>query len=339
MEALLTMTSGFAIEAADASHASAARLAVQRLARELDFDETRAGRAAIVVSEAVSNMVKHAGRGTLVVRAFEALGAAALEVLAIDAGPGMDVEASLRDGISTSGTAGTGLGAMRRLADEFDAYSAPGAGTIVRMVLASRDAPSQANNAYDVGAVCVPKPGETVSGDAWGMAEAADSFTLLVADGLGHGPDAGRAAESAVDVLRQHPQDSAIRILDRAHGRLRATRGAAVAVMRHERATGEVRFAGVGNIGAVVVHGATRQAMVSHSGIVGHNVHKSHEFAYTWPRGALVVAHSDGLETGWDLARFPGLDERHPSIIAAALFRAHSRRRDDVVVVVARLRH
>jgi hypothetical protein len=140
-------------------------------------------------------------------------------------------------------------------------------------------------------------------------------------------------------VLLQHPDESAIRILDRVHGRLRSTRGAAVAVLRHQRGSGDVAFAGVGNIGAVIVNGATRQAMVSHNGIVGHNVHKSQEFAYAWPRGALVIAHSDGLETSWDLARFPGVDAHHPSIIAAALFRAHSRRRDDVVVVVARSRH
>jgi hypothetical protein len=189
-----------------------------------------------------------------------------------------------------------------------------------------------------VGAVCVPKPGETVSGDAWGMALHEAGLTLVVADGLGHGPDAGRAAETAVGVLLQHPGDSAIRLLDRMHGRLRSTRGAAVAVMRHERGAGELRYAGVGNIAGAVVVAEARQPMVSHNGIVGHNVHKSQEYPYAWPAGGLLVAHSDGLESNWDLGRFPGVDERHPSIVAAALYRAHSRRRDDVVVVVARQR-
>jgi hypothetical protein len=184
----------------------------------------------------------------------------------------------------------------------------------------------------------VPKPGETVSGDAWGLVRHEAGLTLLVADGLGHGPDASRAAESAVGVLIEHPDESAIRLLDRMHGQLRSTRGAALAVLRHERASGDVRYAGVGNIAAVIVAGAARQAMVSHNGIVGHNVHKSAEYAYTWPPGGLLIAHSDGLETGWDIARFPGIDARHPSIIAAALVRAHSRRRDDVAVVVVRFR-
>lgn len=335
METVLTMPGGFAIAASDSSHASAARLAVQRLAHDLDFDETRAGRAAILVTEAVTNMVKHAGGGTLAVRGYEGRERPALEILAVDSGPGMNVRESLRDGVSTTGTAGTGLGAMSRLADDFDVYSEPGAGTIVRMALGNRGAPGVVTG-YDLGAICVPKPGERVSGDAWGVAHHEAGITLLVADGLGHGPDAGRAAETAVGVLLQHPGDSAIRILDRAHGRLRATRGAAVSVMRHEQARGEVLYAGVGNIGATIVHGGARQPMVSHNGIVGHNVHKSMEYRYAWPRGALLVAHSDGLESGWDLARWPGLDAQHPSIIAAALYRRHSRGRDDVVVVVAR---
>jgi hypothetical protein len=76
--------------------------------------------------------------------------------------------------------------------------------------------------------------------------------------------------------------------------------------------------------------------MVSHNGIVGHNVHRSEEYRYPWPPGALLVAHSDGLETQWSLAAFPGLASRHPAMIAAMLFREHSRKRDDVAVVVAR---
>jgi hypothetical protein len=157
-----------------------------------------------------------------------------------------------------------------------------------------------------------------------------------VADGLGHGPDASRAATTAVDVLHRHPGDSAIRILDLAHAKLRPTRGAALAVIRHDAVAGEVTFAGVGNIAACVVEGDTRRAMVSHNGIVGHNVHKSGEYRYPWPPGSLLVAHSDGLETQWRIDAFPGLASCHPALIAAMLFREHSRKRDDVAVVVAR---
>jgi hypothetical protein len=140
----------------------------------------------------------------------------------------------------------------------------------------------------------------------------------------------------ALEVLQRNPDYPAVRLLDLAHAKLRATRGAAVAVMRHERRSGELSYAGVGNIAATIVDGPARRAMVSHNGIVGHNMHKSQEYRYPWPSGALLVAHSDGLETQWDLAAFPGIARAHPSLIAAALFRRHTRKRDDTVVLVAR---
>jgi anti-sigma regulatory factor (Ser/Thr protein kinase) len=335
MEALLS-AAPFAVAVADSSHVSAARLGVQHMAQILDFDATGAGRAAIVVTEAVTNMLKHAQGGTLAVRALARGDALGIELLAIDSGPGMeDFTASARDGHSTAGTCGNGLGAIQRLSDDFDYYTRPREGTVLRMVLWNRPGPAGTGD-YEVGAICIPKTGETACGDAWAMAPHAEGATFLVADGLGHGPEAGRAAASAVDVLHRHPEQSARRILELAHGRLRPTRGAALAVLRHEADRGEIAFAGVGNISACVLDGAVRRAMVSHNGIVGHNVHKSEEYRYPWPREALLVAHSDGLESQWNLAAFPGLASCHASVIAAALFRKHSRRRDDVTVVVAR---
>jgi anti-sigma regulatory factor (Ser/Thr protein kinase) len=323
------------IAASDASQVSAARLALQRMARDLGFDEVREGRVGIVVTEAMTNLLRHGGGGTLSGNRVTRGGAVGVEVLAIDRGPGMaDFEASARDGHSTGGTAGTGLGAMQRQADEFDIYTRVGLGTVVRMLVWEREPPPPARD-YEVGAILVPKAGESACGDAWAAEQTDSSLTLLVADGLGHGPDASRAAQSAVDVLRKHPTHTALRLMDLAHAKLRATRGAALALMRHDMATGEVAYAGVGNIAACIVDGTSRRAMVSHNGIVGHNVHKSEEYRYPWSSG-LLVAHSDGLESHWDLNAFPGITACHPSIIAAMLYRQHSRKRDDVVVVVAR---
>jgi len=331
----LSAAESMAIRVEDSSHVAAARSAVQKMARDLGYDETREGRAAIIASEAVSNIVKHASRGTFIASPLARPGAIGIEMLAIDGGPGMEnFRASSRDGVSTAGTRGTGLGAIQRLASAFDVYTMRGHGTILRMVLWTRDDVPDAD--YDIGAVLVPKAGEEVCGDAWAVELQERGATFVVADGLGHGPDASRASTSAVDVLRRHPSDSAIRILDLAHAKLRATRGAAVAVIRHDRARGEVTFAGIGNIAAFLVEGGRRRAMVSHNGIVGHNASRALEFKYPWSRHAMLVAHSDGLQSQWDLEAHPGLGACHPSIIAAALYRDYSRGRDDVAVVVAR---
>ena len=44
--------------------------------------------------------------------------------------------------------------------------------------------------------------------------------------------------------------------------------------------------------------------------------------------------HSDGLQTSWDLDRYPGIHRRDPALIAALLYRDFERGRDDVTVVV-----
>jgi anti-sigma regulatory factor (Ser/Thr protein kinase) len=339
MEAVLTAgMQNFSIAIDDASQVSAARMGLQRMARDLEFDEVRTGRVAIATTEAASNVLKHGGGGTIVARSLSRGEALGIELLAIDSGRGMEsFSHSATDGVSSSGTPGTGLGAMQRLAEEFDVYTRRERGTIVRLGFWNTGA-IPGTGGYEVGSVSVPKAGETVNGDAWGMELHSAGATFLVADGLGHGPDAAAASSAAVEALRRNPGEPSIRILDIAHAKLRPTRGAAVAVMRHDAAAGEVGFSGVGNIAACICDGGGRKAMVSHNGIVGHNVQRSEEYRYKWPAGALLIAHSDGIETQWDVGAYPGLAASHPSIIAAMLFREHSRKRDDVVVLVARRR-
>src|SRR5262249_13366746 len=127
-----------------------------------------------------------------------------LEILALDRGPGMaDVGRCLRDGFSTAGTPGGGLGAMSRLSSMFDIYSQPGAGTAVLCRLwAAAGVPAGRGPRFQVGAVSVPKSGETVCGDAWWAEPDGPRVRVLVADGLGHGVEAARAAQEAVRVFQ-----------------------------------------------------------------------------------------------------------------------------------------
>jgi anti-sigma regulatory factor (Ser/Thr protein kinase) len=329
------------LELQDRSQVSAARIGVHAIANELGFDETQAGGAAIAVTEAATNILRHGGGGAIFARPLARGESLGIEVIAIDGGRGMESFAdSSRDGVSTAGSAGTGLGAMQRQADEFDFYTRRDAGTVLRMAFWNRK-PGPDTADYEIGAVCVPKRGEEFNGDAWAGELHDEGATFIVADGLGHGPDACRAASMAVEALRSAPLQDAVRVMELAHGRLRATRGAAVAVIRHERASNEIAFVGVGNIAACLwdVEAGQRRTMVSQNGIVGHNLPRVQEYRYPWSPGALLIAHSDGLESQWDLGKYPGLAACPVSIIAAVLHREHSRQRDDVVVLVVRKRN
>lgn len=329
---------GFALPVGEASAVGEARRQLATLAREVGFDETDTGRVALVATEMAGNLAKHARGGGRIVAQPRVRGErAGIEILALDHGPGIgSLGQALRDGYSTAGSPGTGLGAISRVADEFDIHSAAGVGTAVLARLWPRGHPAVVAAPLQLGAVRIPHPGESVCGDAWAWHPRPEGGQVVVADGLGHGPGAAEAAGEAVRVFREHPALAPAEALQRMHGALRATRGAAVAVADLDAVKGEVRFAGVGNIAGTVVGAAGHHNMVSHSGIVGHQMPRQQEFTYPWPPGALVILHSDGVTTRWSLDRYPGLAGRDPSLVAGVLFRDFARENDDATVVVAR---
>jgi anti-sigma regulatory factor (Ser/Thr protein kinase) len=314
-----------------------ARRAAAAIAARLGFGTTPAGRLAIVVTEAAGNLVKHAGGGQLVWRQVGTPARPGVEMVALDRGPGIgEVARALEDGFSTTGTPGTGLGAIRRLSDDFDLYSGHGRGTaVLSRVYAHPPAPD--TTPLRSGAVCVPKPHEEVSGDAWAVDDRPAGARVLVVDGLGHGPDAHRAARAALAAAapdRGGPAET----VEACHLALRSTRGAALAVAEIDLAAGRVRFAGVGNVTGAVFGGTRRQNMVSMNGTAGQGAARVRAFDYAWePRATLVMA-SDGLATRWSLDDYPGLAARDPALIAGVLYRDHTRGRDDVTVVAVRER-
>ncbi|MEX3961886.1 ATP-binding protein [Paraburkholderia sp. EG286B] len=347
-------------EVSDASGVAFARRGASEAARIAALGETDAGRLAIVLTEAATNILKHAGHGELLVCALEG----AVELIALDSGPGMpDVGTALADGHSTTGTTGTGLGAIRRLSNQFAIYSQPGVGTVLR-VLVQKSGGNAARAAFtgpEVGAVCVPHPGEEVSGDGWRAQADQSGLTLALADGLGHGAEAHVAAVAALDVLRRRAGLAPAALMELSHAALRPTRGAALALVRIDLARGALAFCGTGNISAVA-YGAGRPIdnrvsgghthrpasaapsarecyqLVSRNGIVGHTMRGIQEFELTWSENALLVLHSDGIATRWDLAAWPGLANQPAVVIAAVLYRDFARRRDDATVVVVRAR-
>jgi anti-sigma regulatory factor (Ser/Thr protein kinase) len=320
-----------------ASDVAAARRVGQKLADVLGFDGVRAGRLAIVITEAATNILKHAGEGVLyIMRTQSAAATPGIDVLAVDGGPGIaDVAFSIQDGISTAGTAGTGLGALRRQSDEFDLWSRHGQGAVFFMRI-WQGAPPPEPCGIDVGALCVPLAGEDECGDGWAMVCDRDGATLLGADGLGHGPEAAKASGAAIEALDRFPAASPSGVLQAAHEGLRITRGAAVSVARIDFADGDLRFAGIGNVSGIVYDGDARRTLVSHNGIVGNNMRKVQEFTAAFPDHALCILHSDGIQTQWDLNAYPGLQACAAAVIAGVLMRDFIRRRDDAMVVVAR---
>lgn len=325
---------------ADTSSVSDARRHAQQCAEAMRMTETAVGKAGLVATELATNLLKHAGGGSIIFATDEEQ-PHVMAILSIDKGPGIgNVTGAMRDGFSTAGSQGNGLGAVQRAASAFDIWSAAGKGTVVMCRIeddARRPRPTvpERPRTVEVAGICVAMAGEEEAGDAWTAIGSSDEMTVVVADGLGHGPMAATASREAIRSARTRPGREVAEMLADAHGALRATRGAAMAVARIHPSRGVVEFAGIGNIVGVVIGDAVRRT-VSHGGIVGHEMRKAQTFSYPWPAQSTLVMHSDGVSTAWHLESYPGLMERSPEIIAAVIFRDFCRGKDDATVVVAK---
>ena len=325
------------------SQTAEARRVARGMAETIGLDEAQAERVAIVVTEACTNLLKHASGGEILLRITgedDPNALPELEILVLDQGPGMaNPHQCMQDGFSTGGSPGQGLGAIFRLSVESDIYSDVGRGTAL---LARWSVPGSNGNGHSaalrIGAVNVSKPGQEVCGDSWGVEQNENECVVLVADGLGHGLEAQAASLEAVRMLHLNPHFPPGELLHRVHQALRSSRGAAVSVARIDRAKGTVTFAGVGNVSAQIYSGAqASQHLVSINGTAGHQVHRIREFSYAWPGDGMLVMHSDGLSTNAGLEKHSGLALHDPSLIAGVLYRDFTRRNDDATVVVTKV--
>jgi anti-sigma regulatory factor (Ser/Thr protein kinase) len=318
----------------ESSGIAEARRQAIHLAVTLNFSEARAAELGLAITEVVTNILKHAGHGYLFIACIEREESLGVEVVAVDAGPGIDsLDYYLQDGNSTAGTYGIGFGTMRRLADEFSIYASQG--TAVRLMFWN-SRPKFGDSAWELGAISIPIQGEDLCGDQWCFMDDGVQAVIAVADGLGHGPDAAVAGTAAMEAISNDFQQSPLVLMQRANLRLRSTRGAALAIARFDGDLKRISFAGIGNVSMTLLNPEKRYHLVSLSGIVGANPRKVQEFSQEFESGVLLVAHSDGVATRWDLQTYPDLLVAHPSLIASIVFRDFCRVRDDATLVVLR---
>ena len=329
----MEISSGVLVQVTESSQVSEARRRAMSAASTLGFDETASGRLALVVTEVATNLIKHARGGEVFIGPAADGAQRGVQVIAIDKGRGMsNVGASLRDGFSTAGTPGTGLGAIQRASNTFDVYSAPQGGTVVAATVYPIG-----NRSPILGGVSVPAPNELECGDGWAVWSAGQLTSIFLCDGLGHGTEAAHATRVAIDAFRKHAERGASAVVQFVFDALKSTRGAAVALAALDHREARLTFCGLGNIaGAIVSEGESPRHLVSHNGIAGHTMRRLQEFTYPLPPGSLVVLHSDGVGTSWSLNKYTGLSVRRPDVIAGVLYRDFRRGKDDATVVVAR---
>jgi len=343
-------------EIKDEAQVGAARRAVHRFGSRLGFGEEQLSELDIVVQEIGTNAARYATSGGCLHWA-ETLGPEpGLELFYFDKGPGVyDLDRALRDGFSSGGSLGTGLGAMRRLLDEFDAYSTV-KGTTRRLTTTRRSTygtailgrkwvtppPDERGKggarllSRRLGVWSRPRPGEEVNGDAYFITEHEGETLLAVIDGLGHGHGAAEAASAAVATLEHWRGEPLGDLILGVHDALRATRGAVMGAVVIDAARESFTYAGVGNV-EVRVLGATDPARpIPSNGTLGARLSTVRVWPHRWTEGTSLVIASDGISATWDAGAYPGLAARSPQLLAGVLLRDYGRNSDDATVLVYR---
>jgi serine/threonine-protein kinase RsbT len=120
---------------ASSSDVVLARQKVRQWALEMKFTLVDQTKLVTAASELARNALEHGKGGHMVIGRVENSIKSGLKLVFEDQGPGIsDVDAALRDGFTTGGGMGLGLGGSKRLVNEFQIVSEPGKGTRVTVV-------------------------------------------------------------------------------------------------------------------------------------------------------------------------------------------------------------
>jgi anti-sigma regulatory factor (Ser/Thr protein kinase)/NifU-like protein involved in Fe-S cluster formation len=329
---------------ADRSFANIVKRDITRMAESHGFSQTEVGRVNIVVSEMASNLLKHSPKGGEILVKYTS--AKALEIICLDEGPGMkDPQRMLEDGTSTTGTAGEGLGAIMRQSHTFDFYTQLGSGTVIlcRIYKGLQEAPKNKSK-FEVATVTVPKPNEHSCGDGFALHEANNNCYFIALDGLGHGAAASVASQEAEAAFLSNYSVDPAQNLRQIHSSIRKTRGAVGTIVHINHSQKKMSYCGIGNIAGRMytidgpaISNAASKNIIAYNGILGHNIPNTlNTQTYEWDNYKLLILHSDGIKSRWDLSKYPNLHRHDSSIIAALVYRDFRRETDDSLVVVAR---
>lgn len=341
MEIAYSNKDSFTVAVEEPADVSVVKLKARDKARKLGFSEVGAEQIAIAAIELAENLVKHRCIDGRITISCLSLGKYhAIEIVATDVGPGIaSVETVLRDGASSAGTMGCGLGAVKRLMDDFeimsstesfDSYIKQGTIIVARKWLVR---PKKTVN-FSVGAASRPFPDFINNGDAFYAAQNGKQIFVAVVDGLGHGKEAEEASQAVInslDGLIDAPFEESFPVLNNV---LRGTRGAVMTAVRLDEEKREFSHASVGNV-EIRIAPYMKHTPVTRPGIMGrHKIDNLAVHNYSWPRKGVLVMYSDGVRGGWDLQKNSELLSHSPSVIAHYLIRHYGRDHDDATALV-----
>jgi anti-sigma regulatory factor (Ser/Thr protein kinase) len=328
--------------ASDRSYYAIIKKEAHSIATAAGFDQKRIAELDIVVAEMTSNLHKYATGGEILLGLIDDGEKEYVEVISVDEGPGMsDLSRMMADGFSTTNTMGHGLGSIKRLSDEFDIYTQKGWGTVVLSRVYKKPPlkpKGKPGNNFNLKALVVAKPGEITSGDGYYVKMAGNNIKVILADGLGHGPEANFAINEAVKAFKLCPYDSPVEIIRYVHKEVRKTRGLVATLAVFDFVNKQIRIAGVGNIASKLSGFSQVKSHLAYNGIIGHNIPNTmNDTVINFNQHNQLIMCSDGIRSRWEVNKLPGIIRCDGTIQAAAIYKDFARRTDDMSVLITKV--
>ena len=308
-------------------------------AHSAGLDSKVISRLEIVVTELGTNLTKYALKSAeILIRPLSAPGTSGLEIIAVDSGPGIpDIDRAMQDRFSTGRSQGTGLGAIKRLSDEFQIYSNKEKGTaILARFWNNPEKKQQDKTRFDFAGVSVPLEGETACGDGWATVDLGDRLGVIVVDGIGHGALAAEATQETLNIFARHYLLAPSEIIARIHAGIRKTRGSVLAMALIDKPSATLTYCGIGNIAGQLIFPDKSMGLVSIEGLAGVQLGRVREFTYPWSDDAMLVLSSDGLTSALSTCRTIVYKDAPGNLLSAMLYRDYHRQNDDATVVIVR---
>lgn len=324
------------------SDVAAVRNAVQRMARQVGHNGSAIDEIGLVSVELVTNILKYAKSGTIVLKIIDDEDRRGIQIESIDKGPGIrDFEEAVVDGYSTSGSLGYGLGAVHRMMDHLEiaanGHDTPGTHIIARRWVRT-DTAETVQCPLDIGACTRSYPGMKLNGDAFVIKKWGHHALAGVIDGLGHGQYAHHASQKARQYVDSHYDMRLEDIFRGVQRACRATRGVVMALARFDWAEKQFHYASVGNIEVREINASLPVRFQIRRGIIGKNAPNTVVTIHPWEMNNILIIHSDGISTHWQWRDFIHLADKSATDLSYHLMRAQGKDNDDATIVVIKSR-
>lgn len=180
------------------------------------------------------------------------------------------------------------------------------------------------------------KPLESVNGDQAFLTRGDNSVFFGIVDGAGHGQDAHDIAVSACAFLDDNSSLELGTLMQELHAHLKGGRGGVAIIGRINLNNAQLSCVGVGNIEMRMFGSQTRRLVLT-AGVLGYGIRTPKVQVLPLQAGDVLVMHSDGISSFFDLSDYPNLPWDNPDKIANTLIEQFGKRNDDATALVIRI--